>query len=42
MFDISKEMSEKRGGPKNDPIKKEHMKDWKKKRNLKHTPKPLQ
>jgi hypothetical protein len=32
LFDLSKEMSEKRGGKKNDPIKKEFAKSWKKKR----------
>jgi hypothetical protein len=42
MMDLSKELSEKRGGSKNDPIKKDYVKDWKTKRNLKHTPKPLQ
>jgi len=34
LFDLSKEMSEKRGGKKNDPIKKEHELQWKKDRNL--------
>ena len=34
LFDLSKEMSEKRGGKKNDPIKKTHEKQWKKDRNL--------
>jgi len=38
MFDLSKELSEKRGGPKNDPIKKQYSNEWKTKRNLKHTP----
>jgi hypothetical protein len=33
LFDLSKEMSEKRGGVKNDPVKKNFVKDWKKKRN---------
>lgn len=37
MFDLSKELSEKRGG-KNDPIKQDYKKDWKTKRNLKNTP----
>jgi hypothetical protein len=41
MMDISKELSEKRGGSKNDPIKKQYSKEWKKKRNLTHTPKSL-
>lgn len=34
LFDLSKEMSEKRGGKKNDPIKRTHEKQWKKDRNL--------
>ncbi len=34
LFDLSKEMSEKRGGKKNDPIKRVHEKQWKKDRNL--------
>jgi hypothetical protein len=34
LFDLSKEMSDKRGGKKNDPVKKSHEKEWKKKRNL--------
>lgn len=34
LFDLSKEMSEKRGGKKNDPIKKTHEQQWKKDRNL--------
>jgi len=34
LFDLSKEMSEKRGGKKNDPMKKTHEKQWKKDRNL--------
>lgn len=42
MFDLSKELSEKRGGIKNDPVKKEYNKEWKKKRNMKHTPKSIQ
>lgn len=33
LFDLSKEMSEKRGGVKNDPVKKQYSKEWKKKRN---------
>lgn len=41
MMDLSKELSEKRGGVKNDPIKKGYVKDWKQKRNLKHTPKVI-
>jgi hypothetical protein len=41
MFDLSKELSEKRGGTENDPVKKSYVKDWKKTRNLKHTPEPL-
>lgn len=41
MFDISKELSEKRGGIKNDPIKKDFVKNWKQKRNMKHTPNSL-
>ena len=42
MVDLSKELSEKRGGVKNDPVKKGFTKDWKKKRNLNHTPKAIQ
>ena len=42
MMDLSKELSEKRGGVKNDPVKKQYTKDWKLKRNLKHTPKVIQ
>lgn len=34
LFNLSKEMSEKRGGKKNDPIKRSHEKQWKKDRNL--------
>jgi hypothetical protein len=34
LFDLSKEMSEKRGGLKNDPVKKTHERQWKKDRNL--------
>ena len=34
LFDLSKEMSEKRGGKKNDPIKKTHERQWKQDRNL--------
>ncbi len=34
LVDMSKEMSERRGGIKNDPIKKDHIKQWKKDRNL--------
>jgi hypothetical protein len=41
MMDLSKELSEKRGGVKNDPVKKGYTKDWKKKRNLNHTPKAI-
>lgn len=41
MMDLSKELSEKRGGTKNDPVKKEHLKKWKETRNLKHTPKSI-
>ena len=41
MMDLSKELSEKRGGVKNDPVKKGFTKDWKKKRNLNHTPKAI-
>jgi hypothetical protein len=41
MMDLSKELSEKRGGSKNDPIKKDYSKDWKQKRNLNHTPKAI-
>ena len=41
-MDLSKELSEKRGGVKNDPIKKEFSNEWKAKRNLKHTPKAIQ
>jgi hypothetical protein len=41
MMDLSKELSERRGGAKNDPVKKEYTKDWKTKRNLKHTPKAI-
>ena len=41
MMDLSKELSEKRGGSKNDPVKKDYSKDWKKKRNLNHTPKAI-
>jgi hypothetical protein len=33
MFDLSKELSEKRGG-KNDPVKQDFKKNWKQKRNL--------
>jgi hypothetical protein len=32
---LSKELSEKRGGSKNDPVKKDYTKEWKKKRNKK-------
>jgi hypothetical protein len=42
MFDLSKELSEKRGGVKNDPLKKQYTKDWKAKRNMKHTPKSIE
>ena len=42
MMDLSKELSEKRGGAKNDPVKKGYTKDWKKKRQIKHTPKAIQ
>jgi hypothetical protein len=35
LFDLSKELSEKRGGSKNDPVKKDYTKEWKKKRNKK-------
>jgi hypothetical protein len=38
LIDMSKDMSDKRGGVKNDPIKKSHIKDWKKTRNLKNKP----
>ena len=41
MMDLSKELSEKRGGSKNDPVKKDYSKDWKKKRNLNNTPKAI-
>lgn len=41
MMDLSKELSEKRGGVKNDPLKKEHLKKWKEERNIKHTPKSI-
>jgi len=34
LVDMSKEMSERRGGIKNDQIKKDHIKQWKKDRNL--------
>jgi len=34
LIDMSKEMSERRGGIKNDPIKKAHVKQWRKDRNL--------
>lgn len=34
LVDLSKEMSERRGGIKNDQIKKDHIKQWKKDRNL--------
>jgi hypothetical protein len=34
MMDLSKELSEKRGGGKNDPVKKDFVKNWKQKRNL--------
>jgi len=34
LVDMSKEMSERRGGIKNDQIKKNHIKQWKKDRNL--------
>ena len=33
LFDLSKELSEKRGGTKNDPVKKDFVKNWKKNRN---------
>jgi hypothetical protein len=33
LFDLSKEMSEKRGGKQNDPVKKKFSEEWKKKRN---------
>lgn len=39
MFDLSKEMSEKRGGKKNDPVKKSYEKEWKGRRKPVH-PKP--
>ncbi len=42
MMDLSKELSEKRGGVKNDPVKKQSVQDWKTKRKLKHTPKAIQ
>jgi len=42
MMDLSKELSEKRGGVQNDPIKKQYTTDWKSKRNLNHTPKAIQ
>ena len=42
MFDLSKELSEKRGGKKNDPLKKDFQKEWKQKRNLGHTPNSIQ
>jgi len=42
MFDLSKELSEKRGGKKNDPVKKDFQKDWKNKRKIKHTPKSIE
>ena len=42
MMDLSKELSEKRGGTQNDPIKKGYVKDWKQKRNLKRTPKGIE
>jgi hypothetical protein len=42
MMDLSKELSEKRGGAKNDPVKKQYVRDWKTKRKLKHTPKAIQ
>ncbi len=42
MMDLSKDLSEKRGGVKNDPIKKGYVQDWKQKRNLKHTPKVIE
>jgi hypothetical protein len=42
MMDLSKELSEKRGGKKNDPVKKQYVQDWKTKRKLKHTPKAIQ
>jgi hypothetical protein len=42
MMDLSKELSDKRGGGKNDPVKKEYTKNWKQKRNLNHTPKAIQ
>jgi hypothetical protein len=32
LFDLSKELSDKRGGTKNDPIKKDYAKDWKARR----------
>lgn len=32
LFDLSKELSEKRGGTKNDPVKKDYAKDWNKRR----------
>jgi hypothetical protein len=41
MMDLSKELSEKRGG-KEDPIKQKYKKNWKEKRNLNHTPKAIQ
>ncbi len=34
IMDLSKEMSERRGGKKNDPVKKEFSKDWKKRRKM--------
>lgn len=34
IMDLSKEMSERRGGKKNDPVKKEYAKGWKKRRKL--------
>ena len=35
IIDLSKEMSEKRGGKNNDPVKKKYHKEWKKRRHLK-------
>jgi hypothetical protein len=32
LFDMSKELSEKRGDTKNDPVKKKYSKEWKNKR----------
>jgi hypothetical protein len=41
MFDLSKELSEKRGGKQNDPVKKTFQKNHKQKRQPKHTPRSI-